>query len=161
MPPRIHTFVKRSPMPVAAEELFRWHEASGAFEKLTPPWERVEILERSGGIRDGARVVLRVGPWPLRLQWELTHCEYIAGRQFCDVQVHGPFAHYKHFHLMHPDGPQASILEDRIEFALPFGALGALLGTSFVLAKFEKLFAFRHRVTREALSASAPRNQLG
>lgn len=149
----LHTFVKRTRMPVSAGELFAWHEAPGAFEKLTPPWERVEILERHGGIRDGARVTVRVGRWPLRLRWELEHRDYIAGLQFCDVQVRGPFAAYRHLHLMEPDGPDASFLEDRIEFAMPLGLLGDLVTRLFVLPKFRKLFAYRHRVTAESLAA--------
>ncbi len=148
----IHNFVKRTRMPVPAEELFAWHEAPGAFEKLLPPWERVEIIERYGGICDGARVTLRVGAGPFRVNWLLEHRDYIAGRQFCDVQVRGPFAHYRHFHLMQPDGPLASYLEDRIEFALPLGLLGSWLGARLVLGKLEKLFAYRHRATFEDLA---------
>ena len=32
-------------MPVSAEEVFTWHERPGAFERLTPPWEKVKVLE--------------------------------------------------------------------------------------------------------------------
>lgn len=152
MAPRIHTFVQRTRMPVSAEELFAWHEAPGAFETLTPPWERVEILERTGGIRDGARVTVRVGRWPLQFTWTVEHRDYIAGRQFCDVQVRGPFAYYRHVHRTEPDGPSASFLEDRIEFALPLGWPGATLGAPFVLSRFGKLFAYRHGVTQQALA---------
>ena len=28
----------------AAEEVFLWHERPGAFARLTPPWERVEMV---------------------------------------------------------------------------------------------------------------------
>ena len=53
------TFVKRSRMDAPAEEVFRWHARPGAFERLTPPWEKVEVLARSGGLEAGARVTLR------------------------------------------------------------------------------------------------------
>ena len=62
------TFVKATVVPVSADELFDWHEAAGAFERLTPPWERVRILGRQGGIRDGATVSLEVGPWPFSMR---------------------------------------------------------------------------------------------
>ena len=51
---------------------------------------------------------------------------------------------------MIPDGPQASILEDSIEYALPLGAIGWLVGRFFVQRKLRRLFAFRHEVTRRA-----------
>ncbi|HKJ01955.1 MAG TPA: hypothetical protein VJ997_05855, partial [Longimicrobiales bacterium] len=51
-------------------EVFAWHERPGALERLTPPWANVEVEERHGGIRDGARVVLRVHQGPARFRWE-------------------------------------------------------------------------------------------
>ena len=57
-------FVKRTRIAARAEELFRWHEAPGAFERLCVPWEPVEILERSGGLKTGARTVVRVRTGP-------------------------------------------------------------------------------------------------
>ncbi len=154
MPSHLHTFLKRSPMPASAEELFRWHEAPGAFEKLTPPGEKVAVLERAGGIRDGARVVVRVGRWPFAFRWVLEHCEYVQGRQFCDVQIRGPFRFYKHYHRMDPVDPDHSILEDRVEFALPLAPLSSWIAAPLILRKFEQLFAYRHRVTFQALQAS-------
>ncbi|HEU4753537.1 MAG TPA: TIGR01777 family protein, partial [Armatimonadota bacterium] len=59
-------FQHRSEIEVPAEELFAWHARPGAFERLVPPWERIRVLEREGGIRDGAHLLmeLRKGPVP-------------------------------------------------------------------------------------------------
>ena len=48
-----------------AAEVFAWHARPGAFARLCPPWERVEVIAHEGGIRDGARVSLRtrLGPF--------------------------------------------------------------------------------------------------
>lgn len=147
---RCITFVATTRLPASAEAVFDWHEAPGAFERLTPPWERVRVVRHEGGIRDGAQVSLRVGPAPFSLRWNLEHRDYKHGRSFTDVQVTGPFQYWKHVHRMIPDGPQASILEDVIEYALPLGAVGWLVGRLFVQRKLRRLFAFRHAVTRQA-----------
>ena len=105
--PRI-TFVATTRLPASAEAVFDWHEAPGAFERLTPPWERVRVVRHEGGIRDGARVSLRVGPGPFALRWDLVHRDYDRGRSFTDLQVAGPFRYWKHVHRMIPQGPQAS-----------------------------------------------------
>ena len=144
------TFVATTRLPGSAEAVFDWHEAPGAFERLTPPWERVRLVRHEGGIRDGARVSLLVGPAPFSLRWDLEHRDYQHGRSFTDIQVTGPFQYWKHVHRMIPDGPQASILEDSIEYALPLGAVGWLVGRFFVQRKLRRLFAFRHEVTRRA-----------
>jgi uncharacterized protein len=142
-------FVRRSRIAGPVEKVFHWHELPGAFEKLVPPGEPVRLLSHTGGIRDGARVELAIGPWPFRLRWSAEHSGYIKNRQFRDVQVRGPFARWEHTHIFEADGPNACYLEDRVEYALPLGFLGRWLLGSFVERKLESLFAYRHRVTRE------------
>ena len=136
-----------------AEEVFLWHEEPGALERLTPPWEPVEIEQRAAGIRDGARAVLRVGIGPFKVRWVLEHRDYIEGRQFRDVQLSGPFRYWQHTHLFTPDGNDASVLEDRIEYVLPLGLIGSIFGNWFVQRKLRRLFEYRHRVSKEAMAA--------
>ena len=144
------TFVATTRIPAPAGAVFDWHEAPGAFEQLTPSWERVRVLSHAGGIRDGARVSLLVGPAPFALRWDLEHRDYRPGRSFTDVQLKGPFRYWKHVHRMIPEGPHACVLEDTIEYELPLGALGRLVGKPFAQRKLKRLFAFRHAVTRRA-----------
>jgi ligand-binding SRPBCC domain-containing protein len=144
------TFVAATAIPASAEAVFDWHEADGAFERLTPPWERVRVLSHEGGIRDGARVVLLVGPRPFAMRWELEHRDYESGRSFSDQQVKGPFRYWRHVHRMIPQGAHACVLEDTIEYVLPFGFLGRMFGGPFMRSKLKRLFAYRHDVTRRA-----------
>lgn len=144
---RKELFVHRSRLSVPAEEVFRWHARPGAFERLTPPWEPVEVVEKTGGIENGARVVLRFHIGPFSQRWVSKHQDYEEGRQFRDVQVSGPFAHWVHTHRIEPDGPSACFLEDHIEYALPFGEIGRICGGAFTRSKLERMFTYRHQVT--------------
>ena len=139
--------VFRSPMPASADSVFAWHCRPGAFERLSPPWESVKVLDRTGGVEDGGRVVLAVRAGGLWRRWIAEHCDYEQGRQFCDVQAEGPFAHWRHRHRVVPEGPDRCYLEDDVEYALPLGRLGAWLGGAFVRRKLERLFLYRHRIT--------------
>ena len=150
-------FVKSISLPASAEAVFAWHEASGAFERLTPPTEPVTVLRHVGGIKDGAQVSLRVGPWPLSLRWDLEHRDYQEGRSFTDVQVRGPFRSWTHVHRMIPQGPSSSVLEDAIEYEMPFGILGRMAARIFMQPKLARLFAFRHEVTRRAFGGAEDR----
>ncbi len=76
------TCVATSRLPASAEAVFDWHEAPGAFEQLTPSWERARVLRHEGGIRDGARVLLLVGPAPFSVRWDLEHRDHQYGRSF-------------------------------------------------------------------------------
>ena len=118
-----------------------------------PPWQRVEVVEQSGGIEPGGRVTLRLAAGPLKIRWQLEHRDYAAGRQFRDVQLSGPFRSWVHTHSIEPDGPSACFLEDRIEYELPYGLLGDAAGTGFVRRQLERLFAYRHTTTINDLAA--------
>ena len=142
-------FIRRTRIAAPAADVFRWHSRPGAIERLTPPWEPVEVLERTGGIEDGSRVVLGVRMGPFRLRWVAEHRDYKEGRQFRDVQISGPFARWEHTHRIEPDGPDACFLEDDITYALPFGSLGYWFGRSFVRRKLDQMFAYRHRITTQ------------
>jgi uncharacterized protein (TIGR01777 family) len=142
-------FVRRVRIAAPAAEVFQWHARPGALERLTPPWEPVQVLERTGGIENGARVVLGASIGPFRFRWVAEHRDYQEGQQFRDVQVSGPFALWDHTHRVEPDGPDACFLEDDITYALPLGAIGRVLGGPLAQRKLNALFDYRHRTTKQ------------
>ncbi|MBM7118422.1 TIGR01777 family oxidoreductase [Archangium primigenium] len=157
-------FEARSPMPVSAEALFAWHDREGAFMRLAPPWETVEVVEHQGeGIREGARVVVRLRLGPLSQTLTARHTRYVPGSLFQDVQEAGPFSKWIHTHRMWDEGSAGtSLLEDEVEYVLPVGALGQAAGGGYARHRLERMFAYRHTVTREDLRrhqafASQPR----
>jgi ligand-binding SRPBCC domain-containing protein len=149
-------FTAQTRIEAPAETVFRWHAEPGALERLTPPWEHVELEQRSPGIRDGDRGVLRVGMGPFRVRWVFEHRDYTEGRQFRDVQIAGPFRHWDHTHRFTPQGPGACLLEDIIVYELPFGSLGKLLAGWYMRRKLTRLFQYRHRITVEAMREQQP-----
>jgi hypothetical protein len=149
-------FNARSRMPVGATELFTWHSREGAFERLQPPWEAVQVLERSGeGIQEGARVSVRVHVGPLPMTMVARHTRYVEGSLFQDEQESGPFAKWVHTHRMWPEPPSSSVLEDEIEYAPPVGPLGRAFGGGMIRRRLERMFAYRHAVTRADLARHA------
>jgi len=136
---------------VPAADVYAWHAGRGAFERLVPPWQHLTMIERRGGIEDGAVLVFEYRSGPLRGRWVAVHQDNAAGKQFVDRQVHGPFAYWQHTHSFIPQGAEASILEDHVEFGLPFGGLADVLGGVSSRRALERLFRFRHRRTRTDL----------
>ncbi|WP_338869152.1 TIGR01777 family oxidoreductase [Myxococcus stipitatus] len=144
-----HVFNARARMPVSASELFAWHSREGALARLTPPWERMELLERSGdGLQVGARVVMKMYVGPIPRRWVAEHTACIQDSLFQDRQVTGPFSKWVHTHRFWPEPAMGtSVLEDEVEYALPLGGLGSLVGGGFARRSLERVFAYRHRVT--------------
>lgn len=148
----IHIFTKRSRIDASAEQVFAWHTLPNILEKLTPPWEKSEIIEPAPNILDGARGVLQVRIGPIPVRWEFEHTGYKEGREFQDFQRAGPFRRWAHTHRFIPDGPQTCWLEDRVEYELPFGAVGDFFARRFIRRKLERIFAYRHRITQGSFS---------
>ena len=147
------SFTRRTRLDAPAAAVFDWHARPGAIERLTPAWEPVQVLERSGGIENGSRVVLGVRQGPIRLRWEAEHCDYEAGAQFRDIQRAGPFARWEHTHRVQPDGLESCYLEDHIDYALPLAPVSHLVAGSFVRRKLDRLFDYRHRITADDIAA--------
>lgn len=143
-------FEKRSRIKAPPEAVFAFHERPDALEKLMPPWEEAQVVERRGGLEKGARVVLETKIGPIKQRMVAVHTGYEKGRMFQDTLVEGPFSRWVHTHTMEPDGEGGTFLVDRIEYELPLGRLGAIFGGAFARKKLEKMFEFRHEVTRKA-----------
>lgn len=145
---KLKNFTKEIKVGVSQEMLFNWHESPGAFERLTPFWEKVQIKTQNGGIKNGDEVKVKVNVLgPITLDWHLRHQDYIEGQQFVDKQVSGMFDYWKHSHVMCKTDHENSVLRDSIEYKLPLGFIGDLFGQNFVISKLNRLFKFRHKVT--------------
>jgi uncharacterized protein (TIGR01777 family) len=144
------TFVRRVELPVPAAEAFAWHEREGALQRLSPPWDRVRVIEKHGTIRDGDRVVLTVAG-TFGTQIEHVHRDYVPGRSFRDEQVRGLFARFSHTHEVIPVDAHRCVMEDRIEYALPLGAIGNAVGGRMVEQRLDRMFRYRHATLRRDL----------
>ncbi|HET6422930.1 MAG TPA: TIGR01777 family oxidoreductase [Planctomycetaceae bacterium] len=149
---RALVFERRVLLPVSAEAAFAWHERPGAFQRLSPPWEPVELLSHDG-IRDGARAELRMRLGPVSQTWIAEHRDYRAGQQFRDVQLEGPFAKFEHTHRFTAQDHESCWLNDHIEYIPPFGTLGRMLAGRMIRKKLDRVFRYRHHVTTADLTA--------
>jgi uncharacterized protein len=139
----------RTPVPTTPDALYAWHGSSGAFDRLSPPWRDVEVMSASGTIQPGDRKRLRLPlAGPLGITWELVHSDDVDAPGFVDTQVKGPFRTWRHEHRFRSDGHGEAILEDRLEYGLPFGPVGHALASSKVDAELDRLFELRHARTR-------------
>ena len=74
---------------------------------------------------------------------------------FADQLVKGPFSKWIHRHIVTPRGDGECTLTDDIEYELPLGALGRIFGGRFARKNLERLFEYRHEVTREACESAS------
>jgi ligand-binding SRPBCC domain-containing protein len=140
----VRAFVQSVLIDAPVEEVFRFHEREDALALLSPPFPPVRKIAGPSGISRGTQVELRVGV----IRWVALHTEYQKDRLFVDEQIQGPFRKWIHRHEFEACGGQTR-LTDRIAYELPGGAVvNTLLGWTVTLG-LRRMFAHRHRVTRE------------
>ncbi|MFM8274339.1 MAG: SRPBCC family protein, partial [Gemmata sp.] len=151
------TFTMRTPVPASAEELYAWHARPLAFRRLTPPWEATAVVKQEGAFgTDGFRATVRTNiVGPLNGTWVAEVYDFQRGRRFQDRQLSGPFAHFNHLHEFVPDGDNRSVLVDHIEYRVPFGIPGRVLGSGLVQRRLAAVFGYRHFVTASDLGRHA------
>ncbi len=148
-------YVKETRIAASPATVFAFHESPGALESLTPPWERVRIAEGGGSLTVGSRVVLRSQLGPIPLTWVAEHTEYDPPHLFADRQVSGPFARWYHRHRFLDDGQGGTLLRDEVEYEIPGGWIGRTLGGGFIARKLERMFEYRHLVTKQRIESSS------
>lgn len=147
---RKETYIESLP-----ERVFGFHELPDAFERLMPPWEKARVVQKAEISRIGSQAVIEqkiFGLVPTR--WVAEHTAYDPPNMFEDVQISGPFAEWKHKHLVKAKGTGALLIDD-IEYKPPMGPLGSFADRLLIVPKLEKLFEYRHRVTREWCESGA------
>ena len=142
-------FIKESIIRATPERVFAFHELPDAIERLIPPWEKFRIIQKADISKIGSRAIVEqkiIGN--IRLRWVAEHTRYEPPRLFEDVQVSGPFASWRHRHLILPHVGGA-LLRDEIEYKPPFWIFGSLAAPLVIIPKLKRMFDYRHKITRE------------
>lgn len=144
------------------EEVWDFHSTEEGLVALTPGWMniRIDAVRGPGGEPDpdvleaGSVVESSVRPFGVgpRQSWDsdIVARERDGGSAyFRDVMSDGPFREWTHTHMFYADDG-ATVVRDRVEYALPFGALGEAVGP-LARVGLEPMFRYRHRQTKEIL----------
>ena len=156
------TYQRRTRVRAPLEAVWRFHSTADGLVALTPEFLHLEIEGVTGPDGDpdpevlaaGTTVEASVRPFGVgpRRAWTsriVERAESDGAAWFRDAMEAGPFPHWEHTHRFFADGAE-TVLEDRIEYELPGGAVGRAaspLGT----VGLEPMFRHRHRRTRELL----------
>ncbi len=143
-------FIKESIICAAPERVFAFHAMPDAIERLIPPWENARIIKKADISQIGSRAIIEqkiFGIVPSR--WVAEHTKYEPPRMFEDVQISGPFKSWRHQHIVLPHEGGTALLRDEIEYEVPFSFVGKSIAPVFIVPKLEKMFAYRHEITRK------------
>lgn len=137
----LHTSLLAS---ATAQELFAWHTAPGALDRLLPPASGVRVV-RSAPLAEGSEVELSVPVGPFRRRWLARHSAVRAPQGFVDEQVSGPFPAWRHEHRF-ADTSAGAQLTDAVTYTPPGGLLSGAVDV-LVARDLRRTFSWRHERT--------------
>lgn len=153
MPPSIHILKRRQRIERPIDGAFAFYGDARNLELITPPWLGFEVTTPAPikmGIGTLIEYRLRLHRVPVRWQtridaWEPPH-------RFVDAQIKGPYSLWEHTHTFEPDGLGATIIEDRVRYAIPFGPLGNLADRLLVRRDLQQIFDYRRDAVAQEMT---------
>ena len=131
-------------------EVFAFFADPRNLGRVTPPALGFRVVAAPPALAAGAVLDLSVRWLGGRLAWRSYIREYDPPYRFVDVQVRGPYARWEHRHrFVEDDG--ATLVEDRVTYRLPLGALGRLAHALVVGRQLRATWIYRTARLHELL----------
>lgn len=147
----VHILEREQCVALPIDQAFTFYGDAHNLERITPPLLKFEVttpapIEMGVGTLIEYKLRLHRVPvrWRTRIEvWEPPH-------RFVDAQIKGPYSLWEHTHTFEEDGPEATIIRDRVRYAIPFGPLGELAERLLVRRDLKQIFDYRRdAVARE------------
>ena len=141
-----HQLHREQLIPRPLHEVFPFFADAGNLEAITPRWLNFQILTaRPIDMHVGALLEYRLKWHGLPIAWQTRIVAWDAPHCFADLQVRGPYRLWHHTHTFRAEG-ESTRMTDLVNYALPFGPLGALAHTIMVRRELELVFDYRCKV---------------
>jgi len=144
---------QRVALPI--DRAFAFYGDARNLERITPPWLGFEVTTPGPiEMREGTLIEYRLRLHRVPVRWRTRIEAWEAPRRFVDVQVRGPYSLWEHTHTFEEDGPETTIIRDRVRYAIPFGPLGELANRLVVKRDLKQIFDYRRDAVERELHRS-------
>jgi ligand-binding SRPBCC domain-containing protein len=151
----MHHLEWNSFVPVSIERVWAFFSDPAHLPLLTPPEMRLSLVGgEAGTVRQGSLIEFRLRLLGLSLPWTSRIDVWEPGRRFVDVQVRGPYRHWRHEHIFR-SVHGGTCIQDRVDYAIPLAALGRLLHRAWIRSALERIFGYRSRAVARLLTDEA------
>jgi ligand-binding SRPBCC domain-containing protein len=165
-------FTAEQHLPYPLETVFTFFADPANLPRLMPAWQDARIHHAhyiapppppyafAGSERitagNGTELTLTIRPFPfspIRLPWVARIEDFRWLEGFCDIQLRGPFATWRHCHNLRATDT-GTHLNDSVTYTPPLGPLGAIADALFIKRQLAATFRFRQQRTLELLAAA-------
>jgi ligand-binding SRPBCC domain-containing protein len=144
-----YELTSRTVIDAPIREVFAFFSKPENLGVITPPTMDFRIVEHPDGMEAGALISYRVRIGTVAVRWQTRIESWQPGERFVDSQLRGPYHCWWHEHRFVADGPERTIMEDRVLYTPPLGVLGRVANFFFIESQLHLIFA--HRASAIAL----------
>lgn len=130
-------------IPRPQQQVFAFFSDAGNLEEITPDFVNFHIVTpRPIPMKVGTLIDYELRLYGLRLRWRTRIETFEPISSFSDIQLSGPYRLWHHHHSFRT-APGGTEMKDTVDYALPFGPLGAIARWLFVRRILERIFDYR------------------
>jgi ligand-binding SRPBCC domain-containing protein len=151
----VHTLDQTQRIAAPLPEVFAFFSNPANLARITPPWLAFRVHGPAPSeLSEGARLEYRIRWTAFTIRWVTRITKWRAPHEFVDIQERGPYAAWIHTHrFTEKDG--FVVMEDHVDYALPFGPLGRLVHRLRVRRQLREIFNYRRRAIEEMFGRPA------
>jgi NADH dehydrogenase len=140
---RTHVLTSSQVVPADIGRVWDFFSSARNLGRITPRSTGFDMHTPDPETREGAVIDYTIRPvLGIPLRWRTLIEDVKAPHAFRDVQQKGPYASWVHEHRL-TEVPGGVRMDDRVEYRMPFGPLGALAHRMAVRAELEHIFRYR------------------
>jgi ligand-binding SRPBCC domain-containing protein len=151
---KFHVLEREQRLALPPAEVFGFFADARNLEQITPPWLRFRVLgvdPPEVGPGTLIRYRLRVRGVPIR--WLTRIEEWQPSERFADLQLRGPYRHWRHVHEFEDDGAGGTLMRDTVRYAMRAGPVGELVHRAVVASDLERIFDHRRERIESVFAA--------
>ncbi len=148
-------FQKSTIIDAPIEAVYAFHENPHNLTKISPSSLKVRRIDANSEAVAGETFRVEASQFFVPIKWEGVWDRAEHPNALWDRALKSPFASFRHQHNFESlDIGRRTRMTDRVEYALPGGAIGRLLSETVIRVVFGMTFAARHRATRNYFAGS-------
>ncbi|MEO6991225.1 MAG: TIGR01777 family oxidoreductase [Candidatus Baltobacteraceae bacterium] len=137
----VRVFERETFLTYPLETVFTFFSEARNLEAITPASLRFAIRRQPAAMQRGAQIEYDLRIHGLPIHWKTMIAKWDPPHGFVDVQLHGPYAFWRHTHEF-VETSAGVAMRDRVQYALPFFPAGTL-ATRLVEADIRAIFDYR------------------